>query len=346
MTKKTRIPLFVLTILLSLGSACTRSSAPEAVVHLAIWSQYLTPEQIQTFEKNSGVRIVVSNYSSNEELLAKIQAGASGYDVVVPSDYMVFVMSKLGLLTPIDSALLTNTKDIEPSLLGLSYDPKNQYSVPYAWGTTGIAYRTDKVATPPKSWREFFSSPGISLLDDAREALGAALKANGSPLNTTDSAQLAQAQATLKAARAQIKAFSSEPKLPLIQGEASLAQAYSTDALQARAETKGVVQFVLPTEGGTLWVDNLVIPKGAKNVAQAHQLIDFLISEASGIDLAKRLWVAPASKKAKAALSPELRKDRLLFPDQATLKRYEMIQDLGPALGAWDRIWTEIKAER
>src|SRR4029077_947777 len=126
-TKKTEVPS---------GNAGAPASANK-VVNLAIWSNYLSPELIAEFEKRTGVKVQVSNYSSNEELLAKLQAGASGYDVVVPSDYMVFAMVKLGLLHELDHALLPHSKSLDARFLRKAYDPGNKYSVPYDWGTTG-----------------------------------------------------------------------------------------------------------------------------------------------------------------------------------------------------------------
>src|SRR5262249_5007931 len=150
-------------------SACTKkeassggeSAAPAGnrVVNLAIWSNYVSPEMLAEFEKSSGIKVRISNYSSNEELLAKLQAGASGYDVAVPSDYMVFAMVKLGLLEPLDYAQLGNSKSLDAKFMKKAFDPENKFSVPYDWGTTGIAVNRDLYKGELKSWKQLFSNP-------------------------------------------------------------------------------------------------------------------------------------------------------------------------------------------
>ena len=186
--------------ILIIGSACTKkgAEAPTAaqsgaatgskVVNLAIWSNYIKPEVLTEFEKRTGIKVQVSNYSSNEELLAKLQAGASGYDVVVPSDYMVFAMSKLGLLKELDFTQLPNFKSIDPKYLKKQFDPANKYSIPYDWGTTGIAVNRTLYKGKIAGWKDLFNNADlagkVTLLDDVRETIGAALKAQGLSLNS------------------------------------------------------------------------------------------------------------------------------------------------------------------
>ena len=209
----------LLVLILSLFAAvrCTRNessnnqdavnagvtSAPrgERVVNLAIWSNYLAPELLVEFQRRTGIKVQISNYSSNEELLAKLQAGASGYDLALPTDYMMFAMIKLGLLTPIDFTQLPNAKNLDKKFYGKSYDPKNEYSVPYDWGTTGIAINRALYTGTVSSWNELFEKPDLagrfSLLDDAREVIGAALKSKNYSLNSKSPEELAQAKELL-----------------------------------------------------------------------------------------------------------------------------------------------------
>ena len=328
----------------------TQPASKARVVNLAIWSNYLSPDLIALFEKKTGIKIQISNYSSNEELLAKLQAGASGYDVAVPSDYMIFVMTKLALLQELDFLQLPNTKSLDPKFLKKPYDPENKYSVPYNWGTTGIAINRALYSGVVKGWKDLFEKPDlagkISLLDDAREVLGAALKAQGYSLNSRNEAELLKAKELLLKTRSRIKAFTSEPKMPLINGEITVAHAFMSDALQARRTTGGKVDYIVPEEGCTLWVDSLVIPKGARNLKEAHEFINFLVDASSNVSTVTNILVAPANKLAFALLPKELQKDTMLFPSPATLAKCEMIQDLGVSLALWDRIWTEVKARR
>ncbi len=318
-------------------------------VNLAIWSNYIPQELIREFEQKQGVQIRVSNYSSNEELMAKLQTGASEYDVIVPSDYMVFAMIQLGLLKELDYALLKNTKSLDPRFLKKSYDPENQYSLPYDWGTTGIAIDHSQYPGMIQTWKELFEKPDlagkISLLDDSREVIGAALKSLGYSLNSADPVQLNQAKELLFKSKTRVKAFTSEPLTPLLSREIAVAQIFMSDALQARAMRGGDIEYLVPKEGGTLWIDHLAIPKNAKHLKEAYLLVDFLLEPKSNAETVKRVWVGPANRDAAQLLPSELRRNFLLFPPSAFFSRCEMIQDLGPALAVWDRLWTEFKAQ-
>ncbi len=329
------------------ASACTKKSQVP-VVNLAIWSNYVSPALLSEFEKRAGIHVQVANYSSNEELLAKLQAGASGYDVAVPSDYMVFAMSKLGLLHELDYSRLLNAKLLDPRFLKKKFDPTNKYSVPYDWGTTGIAVNRLLYKGEIKSWKDLFSNPAIagrfSILDDAREAIGAALKAQGFSLNSTHPNELEKAKELLIQARSRVKSFTSEPLMPLESGETPVAHAYSSDALQARKAAGGKIDYVIPEEGATLWVDNLVIPAGATHLKEAYAFINFLLEGKSNVSTVMSIFVAPANREAFGLLPADFTKNTMLFPSDSVLAHCEMIQDLGDALSLWDRIWTEVKA--
>jgi spermidine/putrescine transport system substrate-binding protein len=351
----------ILALALLCTSACTQksptssSSATAAspsgaakVVNLAIWSNYVNQDMLNAFEKKTGIHVQMSNYSSNEELLAKLQAGASGYDVVVPSDYMVFAMIKLGLLKELDYSKIPNSKSIDPRWLKKNYDPTNKFSVPYDWGTTGIAINRTLYKGQIKGWKDLFGNTDlagkVTLLDDVRETIGAALKAQGFSLNSKDPAQLAKAKEMLFKVHPRVKAFTSEPMMPLVNGETAVAHAYMSDALQARKQTGGKIDYIIPEEGATLWIDNLVIPNGAPHWAEAHALINYLLEAKSNASTVMSVMVAPTNKETYALLPSDLQKNTILFPKEPVMKKLEMLQDLGESLAQWDRIWTEVKA--
>ncbi len=335
----------------SAKSAVAEATTPEGVpstLNLAIWSNYVSPELLADFEKATKIKVAVSNYSSNEELLAKLQAGASGYDVVVPSDYMVFAMIKLGLLKPIDLAQVPNAKLLETKLLKKAFDPENKHSLPYDWGTTGIAVNRDLYKGELKGWKQLFENDALAgkftLLDDVRETTGAALKALGKSLNATNPADLDAAKKLLLKIRPRVKAFTSEPMASLVSGETAVAHAYLSDALQARRETAGKIEYVIPEEGATLWIDNLVIPSGATHVREAHVFINYLLEAKSNVTTVLSVLVAPANREVFAILPEDIRKNTSLFPPEAVLRTLEMMNDLGEAMSIWDRAWTEVKA--
>jgi spermidine/putrescine-binding protein len=326
----------------------TAKSAEVKVVNLAIWTNFVTPEILSEFEKQTGIKVQVSNYSSNEELLAKIQAGAEGYDVAAPSDYMVAAMEHLGLLTEIDRQKITNFKDLDPKVLGRYYDPTNKFSVPFSWGTTGIAVNEKLTTANIRSWKDLFENKSIAgkftLLDDVRETLGAALKMQALSLNAKTNAELQKGRTVLLDVKKRVKGFTSETLAGLVNGEMAVAHAYSCDALMAAQKTKGAVKYVIPEEGCTFWIDNLVIPKGAKHVEAAHKLIDFLLAPQVGVQRVSLLFSAPSNKLSTVMLSKEFQNNQSLFPTDKQLARCEMLEDLGDSLPEWDRIWTEVKA--
>jgi spermidine/putrescine transport system substrate-binding protein len=330
------------------GAASARTGGG-GIVNIAIWANYLSPDLVTEFEKKTGTKVQLTNYASNEELLAKLQAGASGYDMVVPSDYMVFAMIKLGLIRELDYTQLPNAKLLDPKVQHKSYDPDNKFSVPYDWGTTGIAVNRDLYKGEIKSWKQLFDNPALngkfSLLDDVRETLGAALKSLGLSLNSRNPADIQNAKAVLLKARKGLKAFTSEPLMPLVNGELPVAHAYLPDALQARKKAGGgKIEYVIPEEGATLWIDNLVIPTGAQHLQAAHAFINFLLEPRSDLSTVMNIFVAPANRETFPLLPADLQKNLALFPPESVLAKCEMIQDLGDSLAQWDRTWTEVKA--
>lgn len=331
------------------SSASDPKSGPR-VVNLAIWSNYLAPELLTEFEKKTGIRVQISNFSSNEELLAKLQAGASGYDVVVPSDYMIYVMIKLGLLRALDYQQLPNRITLDSKYLKKPYDPENKFSLPYDWGTTGIAVNRALYSGKIESWKDLLTREDLagkfSLLDDAREVLGASLRSLGYSLNSRNPEELKKAEGVLKKARKRVKSFTSEPMMPLIHGEIAVAHVFASDALQARKATHGKIDYIIPSEGGTFWIDSLVVPASAAHVKEAHALINFLLEGSSNVTTVKNVWVAPATKDAFSMLPKDMQENPMLFPPLAVMAKAEMIEDLGDFVASWDRAWTEVKAFR
>lgn len=336
--------------------SCTSKKDPSVgdahekkTLNLFIWSNYVSAESIKEFERESNLKVNVSHFASNEELLAKLQAGATGYDVVVPSDYMVMTMKNLGLLEPLDQSLIPNKVKLNPQFMGRDFDPKNEYSLPYGWALTGIAYNKKYLPEAPKGWKDLLENPKlkghVALLDDTREVFGVALKVAGQPLNTSDEKTLREALAYMAKNKGQVKAYLSDPMESILGGEVWATQMYSPDALQARAKTKGMIDFVIPEEGGTFSLDNLVIPKTAQNKVGAHRLINYLISVANNRRFVEKMFAGPVVTETKAMLPVELQNDKILFPSEKALQNLEMLKDLGPATAIYDRLWTELKTQ-
>lgn len=344
-----RILMAGLAVCVLLGGCTKKSATGSNEVSLSIWGNYLSPEMQAQFEKETGIKIHISNYSSNEELLAKVQMGSSGIDVAVPSDYMVDIMRKMNLLEPLKAELLPNKAGIQENLLKQNYDPENQYSLPYTWTTVGIVVNKDLYKGPMKSWKDLLANNELkgrfALMDDVRETTGAALKMNGFSVNTTNPEEIKKAKETLLAAKKNVKMFSSDTIDIINNKEVAAAQAYSSDALQAAAKSSGKIEYVIPEEGATFAIDNLVILKGAKNIEAAHKLINFLISETADQHKVKTILSGPIQKTTRVHLSQELQNNKALFPEEATLKKLEHIHDLAEKNKLYEESWTEIKTK-
>lgn len=328
---------------------CTGKNSPDSSkeLNLAIWSNYLSEDAQARFTKETGIKINVMNYASNEELLAKAQAGPGTIDVAVPSDYMVDVMIKLELLEALDKKRLPVIESLSSESMAQPFDSQNAFSLPYAWAVAGIAVNRSLFKEPLNSWKDFFEHPKlagkIALLDDVREVTAAVLKMQGQSVNTVDEKALADAKKELMKIRERIKMFSSDTIDILRNKEVVAAHAYSPDALQVASKSKGEIEFVIPKEGGTRSIDNLVIFKAARNKEAAHQLINFLLSKENNVQFVKTIHGGPVVQGVRDQLPDDLKTSPVLFPEKDTLARLERIVDLGEKNSLYEDIWTAVK---
>jgi spermidine/putrescine transport system substrate-binding protein len=319
------------------------SGAPlEKTLSLYIWSDYLADSTVPDFEKEFGVEVTVDNYESNEEMAAKLEAGASGYDLVVPSSYVLTVLRAAGLLAPVDRRLIPNATNIAPLFGNPAWDPGDQVSIPWQWGFTGIAYRKDRIPVPPDSWAIFLDPKyrgKMTMLDDGRDVLGAFLRYHGHSLNSVAPAELAEAKVDAIEAKKNLKAFLSAPvKGQLVAGDVWVAQLWNGDTAQAQAESDQI-GFAAAKEGATIWLDALVIPKAAKHKRAAHAFMNYILRPQVGAAISDKTGYGTPN----AAALP-LTKAKLPYPSAAELAKLEYQIDLGQASDMWDRIWTEVKA--
>jgi spermidine/putrescine transport system permease protein len=325
------------------------TAGPGKVLNLFIWSNYIAPETIAKFESRHGVKVQVDLYDSNEALLAKLQAGNAGYDVICPSDYSVQVLIAQNLMRPLDHSALPNLRNIDPGFLDRGYDPGNRHSVPYFWGTTGIAYDRSKVAAPVDSWAALWDpryAGRVLMLDDAREAFGAALKLRGHSLNTTDPRRLEAARDDLLRQKPLVRAYNSTNfEDVLLSGDVWLAQGWNGQFAKAMDENPNLV-YVIPREGSTLFIDNLAIPAEARNPELAHAFIDFTMEPEVAAEICRTMKYSSPNRAAWPLLPEAVRRHTAVFPPDDALKRLELIRDLGDATVLYDRLWTEVKSGR
>lgn len=348
--------LGVATISLLIWSGCDRAREANqqggagivATLHYFTWSDYVSPELIHEFEQAQGARVVVDTFSSNEELLAKLQGGATGYDVTVPSDFMVSIMAAQGMLAELDPAALPNLGGLEPHLQHPAFDPAHRYAVPYLWGTVGIGYDSAVVTPPPDSW-DILWEPRyrgrISMLNDQREVFGAVLRSMGQSMNTTDPALIEAAKRKLIAQKPLVKTYASEHYDQLLaSGDVVLAQGWGGPVARAMRE-RSSIRYVVPKEGGTIWADCLVVLNSSPNKALAMRFVNFLIDARVAARTSERLLFAASNREARTWIRKDILENPAVYPPPELIPRMEWMGDVGKAMRIYDRAWTELKMQ-
>ncbi|MDP3851940.1 MAG: spermidine/putrescine ABC transporter substrate-binding protein [Luteolibacter sp.] len=311
------------------------------------WADYLDPDLASRFEKEASCQLRIDTFDSNEAMYAKLAAGATGYDVLVPSSYMVKTLIRENRLQPLDHANIPNVKHIDAAYLKRALDPAMAHSVPYMMAPTCIAWLGGKVSEAVPSYRMFDRADlkgRMTLLDDMREVLGAALRSLGFSLNSKDPAQLALAREVAARWKKNIAKFDNEQyKSGIASGEFHLVQGYAGDLLQVADENEDIV-VKIPDEGTAFSCDDLCIPKDAAMVDLAHRFIDFLNTPDVAAKNMEFIAYRAPNQGAYPLLSEDFRGNEALFPSEEVFARCEPIDDLGDALGLWSRTWDEVKA--
>ncbi len=342
MGKKSLFFAFVLVI--ALLSGCGKR---KPVLHLYSWADYFSPEAIEMFEKEFNCRVQYDTFDSNEALLAKLQAGASGYDVLVPSHYIIPPLVRDNTLLELDKAKLDNFKNLDPAVVQMLPDPECTYAIPYMLSYTGIGYDANKVKDFEPTWEMFAKSEykgRMTVLDDYREVIGAALYMLNLDPNTTDEADLEKAKAKVLTWTRNVAKFENEQyKNGLASGEFQLVMGYSGDLMQVIDETDNL-KFAIPKEGCMLSTDMLCIPRTAPNPELAHAFINFLHRpDIAVINTEYTFYLCP-NKASYEGLSEEIRSNEAVFIDPEILARSRIMKDLGDNISKYTKIWEEIKA--
>ncbi|MBS4224083.1 ABC transporter substrate-binding protein [Lederbergia citrea] len=315
------------------------------------WGDYIDPDLIKKFEKETGMKVVYETFDSNEAMMTKISQGGNAYDISIPSEYAISKMKEEDLLLPLDHEKLPNLQYIDEHYLDLSFDPGNKYSIPYFWGTVGIVYNPKMLGgIELTSWNDLWDPDlknQIFLVDGAREIMGMGLNSLHYSLNDKDKGHLQEAKEKLDKLTPNIKAIiGDEIKLLMANEEAAIGVTWSGEAADMMDENENI-DYVIPEEGSNLWFDNMVIPKSARNVDGAHQFINFMLDPENAAQNAEYVGYSTPNAKALEFMPKEITEDERFYPSPELTEKLEVYDNLGKRMLAYyNELFLEFKMHR
>lgn len=330
------------------GCGNTGTDAQKGQVNVFIWTEYVSEAAISDFEKDTGIKVNVSTYSSNEDMLAKLKSESEGtYDVILPSDYAIEYLIAQDKLEAFDKDKLSNLSNIDPAYLDESFDPGNVYSVPYEGGVACIAVNTAKVDKEITSYADLFDpslKSQLVVLDDYRAVIGMTERSMGLSMNETDPDTLAQVEEKLLTLKDNIKLYDSDsPKSALISGDCTVGMVWSAEVALAMDENPDI-EIVYPTEGAYVFLDNWAIPKGAKNYDAAMEFINYMLSaEAAKMNIEDFPYLCP-NKTALEMLGEDYVNNEAKNVPAEVIASGEFVSYLDTdTLAIYDEMWTKLK---
>ena len=330
------------------STASKVSSELEDKLSIYNWADYVHPKTYGLFEKEMGVEITEDNYGSNEDALAKLKAGAKGYDIVVPSGYMVDIMVKQDILAELDHSKIPNLAIVEPQFLDGPFDPGNRFSVPKDFGTTGYGYRSKYVKEEMASWEDFYKlapkySGRYTVLDSAPEVVGSALKVLGYSYNSNDPKEIAEATKLMLKLKPHVRKITSSMREIMISGEAYVSLTWNGEIGYVALDAKDA-RYVVPSEGTEVWTDNWSIVAGAPDPAAAHAFINWQLQpKIQALDTEYHYYGAVVEGEEKY-LDPAIAKDESVYPPADVTDLLEFAEATPEWLALRNEAWTKFKA--
>jgi len=339
---------------------CIGAAHATDTLYLYNWNNYISDATVARFEAHCGCKLVQDYYSDNEEMLAKLAAGASGHDLIVPTGNAVEALLRSKQLRPLDKTKLNNLGNIKPEFLNAFFDPGNRYSVPYAYTVTLLGYNIEKLRAlklPTDTWALLFEpryleklKGRVTVLDSQRELMAAALRYLGYSVNETDAAKWRQARDLILRAKPYWAAFNASSYIKeLTVGNIWLAHGYSSDMFQARSDAEKAgrpfhIGYSIPREGAVLALDSMVLHKTGRQSDLAHRFIDFMLEGENSAELTNLIGSGNPNREAMRYIAPEIAGNPAVFPAPADIKRLEMLRDLDRKnRRVLNRLWIEIK---
>ncbi|WP_256713802.1 MULTISPECIES: ABC transporter substrate-binding protein [unclassified Psychrobacter] len=336
------------------NAATDGTATSNETLNLYNWSEYMPQEILDGFEEETGISVNYTTFDSNEAMYAKLKLldDSSQYDLAVPSTYYVEKMANEGLLQEIDKSKLSNFSNLDTSFTNTKVDPENKYSIPYMWGSTGLAINGDSVdPATVNSWDDLWNPDykgQVMLTNDVREVFGMALLTLGYSGNSSNPDEIKAAYDKLTALMPNVKTFNSDAtRMPYIEGETALGMTWNGEAVMANDEGLTSLVYKYPSEGAILWMDNFVIPKNAKQVDAAHQFIDYLLRPENAKIVSEEIGYASPNVAARELMSDEVKNNPAIYPSKEVLAKAEFQEDVGDeALQVYQQYWDKLKTGR
>jgi spermidine/putrescine transport system substrate-binding protein len=326
----------------------SNAEAVSEILNIYIWNAYLPTSVIKQFTKETGIKVNVSQYDSNEAMYAKLKASPQvGYDLILPSNYIIERMKRQNMLHEIDKQKLPNFKYINHTFLNKSYDPQNQYSIPYLLSITGILVNTDYVdANKIKSWQDLWQDRfhnQLLILDDMRDVFAMAFLTLGYPVNDTNQEHIKEAYLKLKKLMPNVKIFNSDVEQSIyIDEDATIGMAWNGDANMSKKENPKL-EFIYPKEGFVIAIDCLAIPKAGKNLENAYKFINFLLRPDIASKVSLKIGYPTTILKANKLLPKEMQKNPLINPPEEILRLGQIQTDIDEVLPTYEKYWELLK---
>ena len=346
MKRKLFLIAAVLCILLAFTTGC--STEEKETLNVLNYDIYIDKDLLSEFEEANNVKIKYDTYSTPEEMYIKAKAGASNYDLIISSEYMIERMINEGMVNKLNFDNIPNYKYIDKAFKNQPYDPNNEYAVPYFWGTLGILYNKETVDASSDSWEMLWDEKHdqrIIMMDSQRDAFASALKQLGYSLNTVNENELDEAKELLLKQRPLVMAYITDgaPDI-MINEEADMALVWSGEAVSAMAENENL-DFVIPKEGSNIWIDAMFVPSTTKNQALAEKFIDYLCSTEATLRNIDEVWYSTVHTEAIEQVDEELLNNPAFNIPQEDIDKMELFRDPQEFIELYTERWTEIMAE-
>lgn len=347
-----RVGLLYVAAVFCYSSAQTSWTCPEGFEGQSLsvynWTTYIAEDTISNFEELCGVTVVYDTFPTDGDMLSRIRQGNPGYDVTFPGNGTLPLMIEEGLLETFDKANIPNMANLEPKFMAQYFDPNNDYSVPYQWGTIGIGYNKTKIGGDISSWEEFFNYDGaISIIEDVRAMMGVALLMIGKDPNSTNEDDINAAKDYLVEMGQNITYINQDDgQEVLARGEVDLVSEYSGDIFQIMSDCDCEdYGYVIPKEGANYWFDSIVIPAGAPNKALAEVFIDYILDPQVGADISNYTAYGSPNKAAidQGLIAPELLANKGIYPDDETLQNLFFVVQDSETEYLYNNAWEEVK---